>query len=71
MGTFRDAVLLLVWVGLYLAGIAWLAGHRRARAYVSTPRQECDYRADKDVGLRVLTFLLGLVLLVATYIVIR
>jgi hypothetical protein len=71
MKALLDAGLLVVWVWLYLAGMVWIARYRRARTSAVTARPGDGYRADKDVGLRLLTFLLGLVLIFAVYLVSR
>ncbi len=71
MGSLRDVGLLLLWVWLYLAGIAWLARYRQARISACPAPSEGEYRADKDIGLRLLTFLLGVLLLTAAYFLTR
>ncbi len=71
MKPLLGAGLLLVWLSVWLTGIAWVTRYRRARAYGVSQRPGGGYRADKDVALRLLVFLLGVGLLAAIYLVSR
>ena len=56
-----DIILLLAWITAYLAVVFWVGCFRRARAHPLGPTGRIDYRADKDVALRILVFVVGVV----------
>ena len=62
MKPLLDTVLFLAWVGTYLMAVAYAAQYRRAKTHPLSDGVHCDYRADKDVGLRFAMLVLGLLL---------
>jgi len=62
-------VLYVVWIIAYLAGVLWVSRRYREHAYANGPLGRNEYRADKDPGLRVAIFALGVLLFVAVYLI--
>jgi hypothetical protein len=56
-----DTILFLAWITAYLAAVFWVGCSRRARAHALGLTGRIDYRADKDVALRILVFMVGVV----------
>ena len=69
MKSLLDATLFLAWVSVYLTAVFWIGRYRRARVHALGLSGRCDYRADKDVGLWLLVFVLGILLFFAVYLV--
>ncbi len=67
MKPLLDAVLFLAWVSAYLMAVAFAARYRRAKAHSPSDPAYCEYRADKDVGLRIAMLALGVLLCCLTY----
>lgn len=67
MKPLLDTVLFLAWVCAYLMAVAYAARYRKARIHFPSDGVHSDYRADKDVGLRVAMLVLGLLLGWLTY----
>jgi hypothetical protein len=67
MRTLFDSLVFVVWVTAYL-GVAYaIAGYRRTRANALGGSGRDEYRATKDVGLRVIVFLVGILLAVGAF----
>ncbi len=67
MKPFLDTLLFLAWVATYLAAISWVSRYRKARAHFLGPTGRTEYRADKDLGLWLAVFLLGVLLFFVAY----
>jgi hypothetical protein len=67
MKPLLDAVLFLAWVSVYLMAVAFAARYRKAKAHSPSDPAYCDYRADKDMGLRIAMLLMGVLLCFLTY----
>jgi hypothetical protein len=67
MKPLLNVLLFSAWVTLYLAAVYWIGRYRRAQAHALGPEGRDHYRADRDVGLWLIVFILGLVLLFAAY----
>jgi hypothetical protein len=67
MKPLLDAILFLFWVAMYLAAISWVGRYRKARAHALGPTGRTEYRADKDLVLRLTIFVLGAVMLLVGY----
>ncbi|HSB78459.1 MAG TPA: hypothetical protein VLM91_06710 [Candidatus Methylomirabilis sp.] len=67
MKPLLDAVLFLAWVSAYLMAVAFAARYRRAKAHPPSDPAQSDYRADRDMGLRIAMLVLGLLLCYLTY----
>ena len=67
MKPLLDTILFLAWVSVYLTAVFWIGRYRRGRVHSLGPSGRCEYRADKDVGLWLLVFVLGIVLFFAAY----
>ena len=67
MKPLLDAVLFLAWVSAYLTAVAFAAQYRKAKAHPLDDPVHCEYRADKDVGLRIAMLMLGVLLCWLTY----
>jgi hypothetical protein len=61
--------LFLAWVAAYLSGTLWLSRHYRERALAHGYLGRHEYRADKDPGLRLALFALGVLQLLAAYLI--
>ncbi len=62
-----QACLFLVWVTAYLASVYWIGRRRRARLARPAGTGAPEYRADKDVGLWLAAFAVGLILLAIVF----
>ena len=71
MKPIAEACLFLVWVSVYLGAVYWIGNHRRAKLGTAAGTGAPDYRADRDFGLRLAVFAVGLILLAITYLGIR
>jgi hypothetical protein len=69
MKPLLDTILFLAWVSVYLTAVFWVGRYRRARAQALGLTWRSDYRADKDIGLWLMVFVLGLLLFFAAYLV--
>ncbi len=67
MKAFLNVVLFLAWVTVYLLGISWISHYRKAMVHALGPSARTGYRADRDIGLWLMVFVLGLLLLSAIY----
>lgn len=67
MKPFLDAVLFLAWVAAYLVAVSWVSRYRKAKAHALGPTGRTDYRADRDLALRLVIFVLGAVMLLVGY----
>lgn len=71
MKPLLDTMLALVWVTAYL-GLAYaICRYRWARVHQLAPAGRHGYRADKDWGLRLAVFLLGIVFVALGYLLTR
>ena len=61
MNLLLDTILFLAWITAYLAVVFWVGYYRRARAHALGPTGRSDYRADKDMALRIMVFVVGVV----------
>ncbi len=66
-----DALLFLVWVAVYLTAVLWIARYRKTKAHALGPALHTEYRTDKDIALRLLIFVLGVVMLLLGYVATR
>ena len=66
-----DTVLFLVWVSAYLGAISWVSRYRKTRVHAQGPSGQSEYRADKDIGLWLTVFLLGVLLFFLAYVATR
>jgi len=62
-------VLFLAWIITYLAGVLWISRHYRERALAHGDLGRHEYRADRDPGLRLALFALGVLLFLAVYLI--
>ena len=62
-----DSVLFLAWISVYLLMVLFASRHRMARVQASGRWGKGDYRADKDIILRLSVFVIGVVLLFLMY----
>ena len=62
-------VLFLAWITAYFAGVLWISRHYRDRALAHGHLGRHEYRADKDPGLRLALFALGVLLFLAAYLI--
>jgi hypothetical protein len=68
---FLDAVLFLAWVSVYLAAVSWVSRYRKRRLHALGAAGRTDYRADKDTGLWLAVFVLGVLLFFLAYLATR
>ncbi len=61
-----DSTLLLAWVGAYLGALYWVGLHRKARSH-ALAALGYQYRAERDLTLWVVAFLLGSLLSYLAY----
>lgn len=66
-----DTVLFVVWIAAYLGAVFWIARYRTAKAHALGPTGRSDYRAEKDIGLRLAVLGVGILLLLLAYAVTR
>jgi hypothetical protein len=66
-----DTVLFIAWVSAYLTAVAWISRYRRARAQAPGLEGQTDYRPDKDIGLNLAIFALGVVLFILMFLAIK
>lgn len=71
MNLLLDTILFLAWITVYLAVVFWIGHYRRARAHALGPTGRSDYRADKDMGLWLTVFVVGVLLFFVVYFVTR
>ena len=69
MGLVMTLVLFLAWIITYLAGVLWISRHYRERALAHGDLGRHEYRADRDPGLRLALFALGVLLFLAVYLI--
>ena len=69
MKPLLDTVLFLAWVSVYLLAIFWVTHYRKARVHALGPMGRSEYRADKDVILRLTVFVIGILLLLLVFVV--
>lgn len=62
MKPILDTVLFVIWVSAYLTAVACAARYRRARVHSFSDPVQGEYRADKDVGLRLAMLVVGALL---------
>ena len=67
MKPLLDAILFLFWVAMYLTAVSWVGRYRKARAHALGGTGRTDYRADKDLALRLTVFVLGAAMLLVGY----
>ena len=67
MKTFIDIILVLVWVVAYLAVVNAVGQYRKARAHASGPVGRSEYRADRDVALKLVVLVVGVLSVVVIY----
>ena len=67
MKPLLDAVLFLAWVAAYLGAVSWVSRYRKAKAHALGVTGRADYRADRDLALRLVIFVLGAVMLLVGY----
>lgn len=65
MKLLLNAALFLAWVTVYLTSVSWITRYRKARAHALGATGRSDYRADKDIGLWLTVFALGVLLFFA------
>ena len=66
-----DIILFLSWISIYLSltyGIGW---YRRTQVFSLGTHGRGEFRAEKDLGVRLAVFLVGILLGVAAYFVLR
>jgi hypothetical protein len=68
MKPLLDTLLFLAWVLVYLLAISWVTHYRKARIHALGPMGRSDYRADKDIILRLTVFVVGILLFVLVYV---
>jgi hypothetical protein len=66
-----DAILFLFWVAMYLAGVCWVSRYRKDSLHALGRTGHSDYRADRDVVLRLIIFVLGAVMFLVGYLATR
>jgi hypothetical protein len=66
-----DALLFLVWVAVYLTAVFWIAHYRKTKVHALGPALPTEYRTDKDIALRLLIFVMGVVMLLLGYVATR
>lgn len=71
MKPLLDAILFLAWVAVYLGAVSWVSRYRKARAHALGPTGRTDYRAEKDLGLRLALLAFGALLLFLAYVATR
>jgi hypothetical protein len=71
MSILVDIFLFLVWVTVYLYLVYAIARYRREQALALGTHGRGEYRAEKDPGVRVAVFLVGILLAAAAYILLR
>jgi len=71
MKPLLDVALFLAWVAPYLAAVSWVSGYRKAKLHALGPTGRTDYRADRDLGLWLAVFVLGVLLLFVAYLATR
>jgi hypothetical protein len=62
-------VLFLAWIITYLAGVLWISRYYREWALAHGHLERHEYRADRDPGLRLALFGLGVLLFFAAYLI--
>jgi hypothetical protein len=67
MRHIAEACLFLMWVTVYLGAVYWIGNHRRAKLGTAAGSGAQGYRADKDVGLWIAVFAVGVFLLALAY----
>ena len=71
MKSVLDAVLFLAWVTGYLAAVSWVVRYRKTKVGALGSNRSTDYRADKDLPLRLAILALGAVMLLVGYLATR
>jgi hypothetical protein len=67
MKTFIDVILIVAWVLVYLAVVNAVGQYRRARAHASGSTARTEYRADRDVALKLVVLFIGAFSVVVIY----
>jgi hypothetical protein len=60
MKTIIDLVSFLAWVVAYLSAVSWAARYRYGRTHALPTPAFSDYRADRDLGLKLFLLVFGL-----------
>jgi hypothetical protein len=67
MKTFFDIILMVAWVVGYLSVVNAVGQYRKARVHVSGPTGRNEYRADRDVALKLVVLFIGVLSVVVIY----
>jgi hypothetical protein len=62
-----DSLVFVLWVAAFLGTAYAIASYRRTRARSLEGAVRDEYRAEKDAGLRVIVFLVGILLAVGVF----
>ena len=60
MKSLVNLVAFLAWVAIYLSAVSWAARYRHGRTHALPTPGLNDYRADRDLGLKLLLLVFGL-----------
>ena len=71
MRHLMNILVFLVWVAVYLFLVYGIARYRRAQVCALGTYGRNEYRPEKDPGVRVAVFLVGILLAAVTYLVLR
>ena len=71
MRVIVNTLLFLAWIAVYLSLAYGIVRYRRAQACALGMHGRGEYRAEKDPGVRIAVFLVGILLCAAVYFVLR
>ena len=66
-----NILVFLVWIGVYLFLVYGIVRYRRAHACALGAHGRSEYRPEKDPGVRLTVFLLGILLCAVAYFVLK
>jgi hypothetical protein len=67
MKTIPDIIVFVAWVAASLTVVSVVGHYRRTRAHVVGPAGRNEYRADRDIALQLIVFLIGVLSVVVIY----
>ena len=67
MKTVLDIIVFVAWVAASLTAVSVIGHYRRTHAHVVGPAGRNEYRADRDMALQLIVFLIGVLSIVVIY----
>ncbi len=68
MKTLLNMIVFVVWLALSLAAVSLVGHYRKRQAHVGGAATRDEYRADRDVALQLIVFLIGVFSVVVIYV---